>query len=68
MKLGTLFVRIRDNYGKPAVYPDCEQSKLLAELAGTATLTPRALALIRAIGFDIAESAESCKQRTEVLA
>ena len=46
-------VRIEYNYGQRAVYPHCEQSKLLAQLAGTKTLTSFALQTITALGYEI---------------
>ena len=49
----TINVRIETNYGVRAVYPHCEQSKLLAQLAGTKTLTPLALQTIAALGYAI---------------
>ena len=49
----TLTVRIEYNYGVRAVYPHCEQSKLLAQLAGTKTLTSFALQTITALGYEI---------------
>jgi len=49
----TIKVRIETNYGVRAVYPNCEQSKLLAQLAGTKTLTAYALKTITALGYEI---------------
>lgn len=49
----TLTVRIEYNYGQRAVYPHCEQSKLLAQLAGTRTLTNHAMQTIAALGYEI---------------
>ena len=47
-------VRVTNNYGVTVVYPACEQSKLLAQLAGTRTLTRHALDTIRKLGYEIA--------------
>jgi hypothetical protein len=46
-------VRLREVYGKPAIYPVCKQSKALAEIAGTKTLTPHALNVARRMGFTV---------------
>ena len=46
-------VRVTNNYGVTVVYPACEQSKLLAQLAGTRTLTRHALDTIRKLGYSI---------------
>ena len=50
----TIFVDVRDVYGRETIYPACETSKLLAQLAGTRTLTLAALATIRALGYGVA--------------
>ena len=49
----TITVRIDNNYGVRVVYPHCEQSMLLAQLAGTRTLTNHALKTIAALGYSI---------------
>lgn len=46
-------IRIEKNYGIETAYPHCEQSKLLARLAGTKTLTHHALDTIAALGYSI---------------
>ena len=46
-------IRIEKNYGIETAYPHCEQSKLLARLAGTKTLTHHALDTIAALGYQI---------------
>ena len=53
-------IRIDKNYGIETAYPACPQSRLLADLAGTKTLTRRALDTIAALGliYDYFESAE----------
>jgi hypothetical protein len=48
----TITVRIEYHYGQRAVYPHCEQSKLLAQLAGTRTLTNHAMQTIAALGYE----------------
>jgi hypothetical protein len=46
-------IRIEKNYGLQTIYPVCEQSQLLAKLAGTKTITAHALETIRALGYEI---------------
>ena len=46
-------IRIEKNYGLETAYPVCDQSKLLARLAGTKTLTRHALQTIAALGYQI---------------
>jgi hypothetical protein len=49
----TITIRIDKNYGLETAYPACAQSRLLADLAGTKTLTRRALDTIAALGYQI---------------
>ncbi len=58
-KLGAIKIRVDRVYGKVTIYPACERSKLLAEIAGTKTLTNYTLALAERMGFDIVESASA---------
>lgn len=46
-------VRIKNNYGKEAIYPICQQALSFAAIAGTKTLTRANLAHIRDIGFTV---------------
>jgi len=46
-------IRIEKNYGIETAYPACDNSRLLAKLAGTKTLTWHALETIRALGYAI---------------
>jgi len=46
-------IKIEKNYGIETAYPSCDQSKLLARLAGTKTLTRHALDTIAALGYQI---------------
>ena len=46
-------VRIDKNYGTTVVYPACHTSKLIAQLAGTRTLTDRAIEIIKQLGYAI---------------
>lgn len=49
----TLTLQAAANYGRVQLYPACEQSKLLAKLAGTKTLTDGSLGLIEKLGYRI---------------
>lgn len=46
-------IQIRQVYGRETIYPACPVSALLAELAGTTTLTNQALRTIRQLGYEI---------------
>ena len=46
-------IKIEKNYGIETAYPSCDQSRLLAKLAGTKTLTRHALDTIAALGYEI---------------
>ncbi len=46
-------IKIEKNYGIETAYPACDQSRLLAKLAGTKTLTWHALETIRALGYSV---------------
>ena len=43
----------RDQYGAVVFHPVCEAAKTFARIAGTKTLTPEALALIKSLGYQI---------------
>ena len=43
----------RDQYGAPVYHPINETAQTFARIARTKTLTPDALALIRALGYEI---------------
>ena len=46
-----LLVSIETNYGTRRVYPKCNTSRTLAEIAGTTTLTDRDVSLIKQLGY-----------------
>lgn len=50
----TITVAVKNVYGNRTVYPVCETSKLLAQLAGTKTFTLDALNTIKALGYVVA--------------
>ena len=43
----------RDQYGAPVYHPIDDAAKAFARIARTKTLTPDALAIIRALGYEI---------------
>ena len=51
--MNTITVRVDSNYGIRVVYPACHTSKLIAQLAGTRTLTDRALTVVKQLGYSI---------------
>ncbi len=46
-------VRIKQVYGRDAIYPACEASKIFAQMAKATTLTPNQIGLIKALGYTI---------------
>lgn len=46
-------VRVSNNFGNRAVYPDCEVAHKLAALIGTKTFTERAIEQIKDLGYTI---------------
>lgn len=46
-------VKERSVYGNTLVYPNCEKSKLFAQLIGVKTFNATQLDLIRALGYDV---------------
>ena len=46
-----LFVRVKPQYGKDVLYPDCENSKLLTRIAGTKTITSEHKKLLELMGY-----------------
>ena len=46
-------ISAKNRYGNELAYPENQQAKYLAELAGTKTLTPYTLRIARAMGFEI---------------
>lgn len=47
----TLLVRIKNVYGTDTIYPANGQAALIAELAGTRTLTTQAIEIAKELGF-----------------
>ncbi|HYA71769.1 MAG TPA: hypothetical protein VEF36_01295 [Roseiarcus sp.] len=48
-----LCITLRDVYGQVKAYPACQQSRLLADMLGTKTLTLAALHGAAAMGFTL---------------
>jgi hypothetical protein len=48
-----IVVMVKDIYGRETIYPICPRAKVFASLAGTTTLTTRAVALIRTLGYQV---------------
>ena len=46
-------VSIGNNYGREAIYPQCDRSKVFAQIAGTKTLTRETITLIKKLGYDV---------------
>ena len=51
--MNTITVRIDKNYGNRVVYPACHTSKLIAQIAGTRTLTDRTIEIIKQLGYTV---------------
>lgn len=51
-KTNTIQVRVKNVYGNELVYPACETSKLLCDLAGDKTITARSMILIKKLGYN----------------
>jgi hypothetical protein len=54
-------VQIRQVYGNETIYPACPRSAFFCALAGTKTITPDMLRLIRAQGYDVAVEAPTLR-------
>jgi hypothetical protein len=50
-----IIIKVQSLYGGYRIYPVCAQAKLLAEIAGTKTLTHGALARAERMGFQIVQ-------------
>lgn len=46
-----LEIKIKDVYGNQTLYPVNEKARILAEIAGTKTLTKETVALAKKLGF-----------------
>ena len=52
-------VRITSVYGAKTVYPVCETAKIFADIAGTKTLKPETINLIKKLGYTISIAQET---------
>ena len=52
-------VKIRNNYGKRVIYPVCQSALCFADIAGTSTLTPPTIALIKQLGYEVQVAQET---------
>lgn len=52
-------VEVKSNYGVHTIYPWNEAAKVLAQIAGTRTLTPRVLELARDLGLQVVDKTPS---------
>lgn len=50
----TVFVTIKNVYGKEMVYPACPVTEIIASIAKTKTLSDNDLAAIKKLGYEIA--------------
>ena len=48
-----IVIKIKNVYGENKAYPVCEHAKIIAEIAGTRTLTPENLQRIERLGLEI---------------
>jgi hypothetical protein len=51
--MNNIKVSIRDIYGNRTIYPECDKSKLFAQIAGTKTLPIRVIENIKKLGYTI---------------
>ena len=51
----TITVQTKEVYGHAKIYPVCDTALKLARLAGTKTLTPQAIQIIKSLGYSIYE-------------
>lgn len=50
---GTLIVSVFEPYGRVTIKPECELSRLFAELLGQKTLTATNIEVIKQLGFEV---------------
>lgn len=54
-----LTIQIKKNYGKEAIYPACEKSRMFADLIGAKTLTRANIETIKALGYSFSVAQQS---------
>lgn len=52
----TITITIKYVYGNAVVYPHCDDSRVFAQIAGTKTLTPDTIRLIRLLGYEVKQN------------
>lgn len=67
MKYREIFITLRRVYGMPVIYPACPDSRIFARIAGTKTITPQNLQLIKNLGFDISEKIDESTTLEDIL-
>jgi hypothetical protein len=58
----TITVKIRNNYGVDYIYPVCPKAQDFAEIAGTKTLTPYVITVIKNLGFKVLVQPDTPKE------
>jgi hypothetical protein len=49
----SILIEVKQSYGRPVIYPTCNNAETFARLAGTKTLTASTLELIEQLGYTI---------------
>ena len=52
-QINTLIVEVRDVYGQSKIYPVCGEAQIFAEIAGTKTLMPKTIQLVKMLGYEV---------------
>ena len=52
------FIKIKEQYGHPVIHPACETSRLLAQIAGTKTLTSDTIMYAKRLGYTFEETSK----------
>lgn len=48
-----VYIKKGDQYGRVVYYPDCDASRVFAEIAGTKTLTMDVIKRIKLLGYKV---------------
>jgi len=52
-QINTIIVEVRDVYGQSKIYPVCGEAQIFAEIAGTKTLMPKTIQLVKMLGYEV---------------
>lgn len=52
-QINTIIVEVRDVYGQSKIYPVCGEAQIFAEIAGTKTLLPKTIQLVKMLGYEV---------------